>query len=208
MPAPIAAAIVSSIRFTRPRSGRQRRLHDRALLDVGDPRRRAHHHARMREPALVHPADEVPQHLLGDLEVRDHAMAQGPDRRDRRRRAADHPLGVVADRVHLTVDESTATTDGSDTTIPWPRTNTRVFAVPRSIAMSRLPARPIDERTPIRVAAAYRSAPIGHPGRLSSSPARLQHWGSDALQAVVARAVPIPTAPVSTDSGWVPLSRR
>ena len=33
--------------------------------------------------------------------------------------------------------ESIATTDGSDTTMPWPFTNTSVFAVPRSIAMSR-----------------------------------------------------------------------
>ena len=32
---------------------------------------------------------------------------------------------------------SMATTDGSDSTIPRPRTNTSVFAVPRSIAMSR-----------------------------------------------------------------------
>ena len=143
MPAPIAAAIGLLDQLHPPGAGRQRRFHDRALLDVRDPRRRAHHHARMREAAAVDPADEVPQHLLGHLEVGDHAVAQGPDRRDRRRRAADHPLGVVADGVHLARAESTATTDGSDTTIPWPRTNTSVFAVPRSIAMSRAAAEPV-----------------------------------------------------------------
>jgi hypothetical protein len=35
--------------------------------------------------------------------------------------------------------ESTATTDGSDRTMPRPRTYTSVFAVPRSTAMSRPP---------------------------------------------------------------------
>ena len=37
------------------------------------------------------------------------------------------------------VRESTATTEGSDSTIPRPRTYTRVLAVPRSTAMSRPP---------------------------------------------------------------------
>ena len=37
----------------------------------------------------------------------------------------------------LPLSESTATTDGSDSAIPRPRSNTSVLAVPRSIAMSR-----------------------------------------------------------------------
>src|SRR5215208_6906185 len=39
------------------------------------------------------------------------------------------------------VPVSTATTEGSETTMPSPRRNTSVFAVPRSIAMSRPPRR-------------------------------------------------------------------
>src|SRR5271156_900556 len=38
------------------------------------------------------------------------------------------------------VCESDATTDGSETTMPRPPTYTSVFAVPRSIAMSRTPS--------------------------------------------------------------------
>src|SRR3954465_4007994 len=38
---------------------------DRALLDVGRTRRRAHDHTRVREAALPRLADEVAQHLLG-----------------------------------------------------------------------------------------------------------------------------------------------
>jgi hypothetical protein len=82
-------------------TGRQRGLDDRALLDVGDSRRRAHHDAWMRKAAVVHPADEVPQHLLGDLEVCDHAVAQRADRGDGCRRATDHALRVVTDGVYL-----------------------------------------------------------------------------------------------------------
>jgi hypothetical protein len=85
------------------RSRRQGGLHDRALLDVRDSRRRAHHDTGMSEARPVHSANEVTQHLLGDLEVRDHPVTQGPDRGDRGRSAADHALGVVAHRVHSSV---------------------------------------------------------------------------------------------------------
>ena len=53
----------------------------------------------MRRPPVDHLADEVAQHLLGDLEVGDHAVAQRPRGGDRGRRAADHPLRVEAHRV-------------------------------------------------------------------------------------------------------------
>ena len=45
--------------------------------------------------------DEVAQHLLGHVEVGDHAVLQRADRRDRPGRAAEHPLRLDADRVHL-----------------------------------------------------------------------------------------------------------
>ena len=41
--------------------------------------------------------DEVLDHLLGDVEVADDAVAQRPDRDDVRRRPADHPLRLGAD---------------------------------------------------------------------------------------------------------------
>ncbi len=83
-----------------PGPGRQRRLLDGALLDRGHPRGGAHDQAWMRVAAVDHPADEVAQHLLGDLEVGDHAVAQRARGGDRRGRAADHPLGLGADRVN------------------------------------------------------------------------------------------------------------
>ena len=83
------------------RAGRPRRLLDRAALDLGDPGRRADDEARVRAAALEHLRDEVAEHLLGHLEVGDHAVAQRPRRRDRRGRAADHALGVGPDGVDL-----------------------------------------------------------------------------------------------------------
>ena len=83
------------------RAGGERRLLDRALLDAGDARRDADDDARMREAVLVHLLDEVAEHLLGHVEVGDHAVLQRADRADRPRRAAEHPLRLEADRVHL-----------------------------------------------------------------------------------------------------------
>jgi hypothetical protein len=79
-------------------------------------------HAGLGEPALVHLLDEVAQHLLADLEVGDHAVLQRPDGLDVRRRAADHALRLeptASGRPSLAL---TATTDGSFSTMPSPRT--------------------------------------------------------------------------------------
>src|SRR5437773_1631325 len=51
------------------------------------------------------------------------------------------------------VTSSIATTDGSNTAIPWPRTKTSVFAVPRSIANSRLPVKRCRVTDPVRTVA-------------------------------------------------------
>ena len=48
--------------------------------------------------ARMHTLDEEPQHLLADVEVGDHAVLQRPDRLDVPGRAADHALGLDADR--------------------------------------------------------------------------------------------------------------
>ena len=81
-------------------AGRLAGLLDGALLDLGDAGGHAHHDPRVREAALLRLADEVAEHLLGHLEVRDHALPQRPGGGDRRRGAADHALGLGADGVH------------------------------------------------------------------------------------------------------------
>ena len=55
----------------------------------------------MGEAVLVHLLDEVPEHLLGDVEVGDDAVLQRPDRRDRPGRPAEHALRLDSDRVHF-----------------------------------------------------------------------------------------------------------
>ena len=49
----------------------------------------------------MHLADEMLDHLLRDLEIRDHAVAHGTDRLDIAGRPAQHHLGVVADRANM-----------------------------------------------------------------------------------------------------------
>ena len=85
------------------RAGREGRFLDGALLDAGHARGHAHDDARVREAVLVHLLDEVAQHLLGHVEVGDDAVLERPDGRDVARRAAEHPLGLDADGVHLAV---------------------------------------------------------------------------------------------------------
>ena len=55
----------------------------------------------VRPAVLVHLLDEVAQHPLGDVEVGDDAVLEWPDRADRPRRPAQHPLRLDADGVHL-----------------------------------------------------------------------------------------------------------
>ena len=84
-----------------PGAGGQRGLLHGPLLDLGDARGSADDQARMGHAPVEHLADEVAQHLLGDLEIGDHAVAQRARGRDRGRGAPDHPLGLGADGVHL-----------------------------------------------------------------------------------------------------------
>ena len=84
-----------------PGARRLGRLADRALLHLRDPARHAEDDARRRHAPAERLLDEVVQHRLGHLEVRDHAVAKRPDRPDRGGRAADHLLRVGADRVDV-----------------------------------------------------------------------------------------------------------
>ena len=85
------------------RAGELGRFHDGTLFDARDTRRHADHHARFREATLVDAVDEVAQHLLADLEVRDHAVLQGPDGLDVARGTTDHALGLGAYGERLSV---------------------------------------------------------------------------------------------------------
>ena len=100
-PAPIAAAIGSSIRYAW-RAPAERVASSTARRSTpGHAGRDADDDARVREAVLVHLLDEVAEHLLGDVEVGDHAVLQRADRGDRPGRAAEHPLRLDPDRVHL-----------------------------------------------------------------------------------------------------------
>ena len=101
-PAPIAAAIGSSIRNTRRAPALSAAFLDGAALDRGRARGHADDDQRAGEAAaVVHLADEVLDHLLGDFEVGDDAVAQRADGLDVAGRAAQHHLGLVADGQHL-----------------------------------------------------------------------------------------------------------
>ena len=84
-----------------PRARRERRLLDRALLDARHTRGHTDDDAWVREAMLVHLLDEVTEHLLGDVEVRDDAVLERANRGDRARRATEHPLRLDPDGVHL-----------------------------------------------------------------------------------------------------------
>jgi hypothetical protein len=49
----------------------------------------------------MHLFDEVAQHLLGDVEIGDHAVLERADRGDVAGGATQHPLRFDADGVHL-----------------------------------------------------------------------------------------------------------
>src|SRR3984957_15742830 len=101
-PAPIAAPIGSSMRKTRRGAGAFGGFLDGAALDRGRARGHADDDLRRGEAAAVmHLADEMLDHLLGDLEIGDDAVAQGTDRLDVAGGAAQHHLGLVADGQHL-----------------------------------------------------------------------------------------------------------
>ena len=75
---------------------------DGPALHRGGARRHADDDHRAGEAApVVDLADEVLDHLLGDLEIGDDAFAQGTDGLDVARRAAEHLLGFVADGENL-----------------------------------------------------------------------------------------------------------
>src|SRR5215207_4522183 len=91
--------LLDQVRLTG--AGAEAGLLHRALLHPGHSGGHAHHHARVRPAILVHLLDEVAEHLLGHVKVRDHPVLEGTDRLDRPGGPAEHPLRLDADGVHL-----------------------------------------------------------------------------------------------------------
>src|SRR5437870_5576703 len=79
-------------------SGVPGRVAHRAPLDLRDPGGYPDHHPRLEDRAEppLRPGDEVAQHSLGHLEVRDDPVLQRLDHADLGRCAPDHRLGFVA----------------------------------------------------------------------------------------------------------------
>ena len=82
-------------------SRRPRRVHNRISLNLGDPAGNADDHVRPRPATGSDLADEMPQHLLGRLEVGDDTMAKRAARGDMCRRSTDHQPRLIANRLHL-----------------------------------------------------------------------------------------------------------
>ena len=99
-PAPIAAAIGSSIRPTRRAPAfRQLSLIARRSTAVAPDGTQTITFGIGEALAVVNLADEVLDHLLGDFEVGDDAVAHGADGLHVAGRAAEHLLGLDADGV-------------------------------------------------------------------------------------------------------------
>ena len=81
------------------RPGVEGGIADGPLLDLGDAGRDAEDHPRPGDEAeaLVHLVDEVPDHLLGDVEVADDPVPERAHGDDVGRRPADHPLRLGSD---------------------------------------------------------------------------------------------------------------
>ena len=113
------------------------RIFDRALFHLRNLRRHADHDARMHQHlAVVRLLDEVIQHLLGDFEVGDHAVFHRLDGHDVAGSAAQHVLGFLAYRFHLTgvfVDghdrglvDNNALTGGEDQCVGGPKIDSQI----------------------------------------------------------------------------------
>src|SRR5437762_1917816 len=87
------------INFSRASMGS--RFPHRALFHFGNSGRDRDHHPRPRaHPAIMDFADEMPQHRLCNFEIGDYTILERANRDNIRRRAAEHPLGLVAYRQH------------------------------------------------------------------------------------------------------------
>ena len=72
-----------------------------AAFDFGDAGGHGDDDARIGAAALVHLADEMAQHGLGDFEVCDDSILERADGHNVAGRAAEHAFGVIAHGEHL-----------------------------------------------------------------------------------------------------------
>ena len=83
------------------RTGLRAGVDDRTLLDLGDDRGHADDDVRLEQAEALYLADELLDHQLGHLVVRNDALAQRTDGDDVVRRAAEGLLRLRADRHEL-----------------------------------------------------------------------------------------------------------
>ena len=127
----------------------ERRLLDSAPLHRRDPAWHADHHVGAQMLSAEDTADEMPQHLLGRLEIGDHPVSERTCRLDG---AGVRPIicRACAPTARTSrLRSSIATTDGS-TTRSLAASKTTVFAMPRSTASCRLEMEP-PSLTPARL---------------------------------------------------------
>jgi hypothetical protein len=110
-------------------TGADGRFADGAAFNLGRATGHADDDARARAEQLgvMHLLDELLEHLLGDGEVGDHAVFHRANHRNAARRLAEHFLGFLADGLDGFFgvgppSRRIATTDGSSSTMPRPRT--------------------------------------------------------------------------------------
>ncbi len=115
-PAPIAADIGSSIRYTSraPAPAADSWIARRSTWVEPQGTQTSTRGLGRMILRLVHLVDEVLQHLLGDREVGDDAFLQRADGGDVVRRAAEHLLGFFADRGHRFCAAGTAVLANGD----------------------------------------------------------------------------------------------
>ena len=103
-PAPIAAAMRFFDQVHFAGLGAIRAVLHRAALDLRDLRRHTDDDARADEAlAAMRLLDEVAEHLLGGLEVGDHAVPHRADGGDAAGRPPEHLFGIAADSFDLVV---------------------------------------------------------------------------------------------------------
>ena len=100
-PAPMAAAIGSSIRYTSvaPAPSADSRMARRSTWVEPQGTQMMMRGLGVSTRARMHHLDELLEHLLGDGEVGDHAVLHRADGFDVARHLAQHGLGFVADRL-------------------------------------------------------------------------------------------------------------
>ena len=120
-------------------TGLDRSLKNGALLDRRDTGGDADDNARTRGPRIAllgRLVDKIAKHGLGNVEVGDNAVLKGTHSHNVTGRTAEHALCLDTDSQDALIVLVDGDNGGSRMTMPLPRTETSVLAVPRSMARS------------------------------------------------------------------------